>query len=107
MIVDLFEVSLKDKIPMRCSIGHKTFSQPRTFQQHCSQSARGGRVALFFSFLAILFSPPAFAEIFLTVESPAPNQKVSGIAPLSGWAFSTTGAHVTVTVQVDSEDSTE
>lgn len=45
------------------------------------------------------------AEIFVTLENPAPNQRVSGIGVLSGWAFSSVvGARVTVRLFVDGTD---
>lgn len=43
------------------------------------------------------------AEIVMVFEVPAADQKVSGIGPVSGWAFSTTGAPVTISLRVDSQ----
>ncbi|MCS6926816.1 MAG: YncE family protein, partial [Candidatus Binatia bacterium] len=45
------------------------------------------------------------AEIFVTLENPAPNQRVSGIGVISGWAFSSVaGARVTVRLFVNGTD---
>ena len=46
------------------------------------------------------------AAIQMNFEVPSDNQEVSGISPISGWAFSTTGAPVTVTVQIDDDPPT-
>lgn len=59
------------------------------------------RFALFALLLIVLAALPSFAAIQMNFEVPANDQKVSGIGPISGWAFSDTGAAVTVTVQVD------
>ncbi len=60
------------------------------------------RFALLPFLLIALAAFPSFAAIQMNFEVPADDQKVSGIGPISGWAFSDTGAAVTVTVQVDS-----
>ena len=51
--------------------------------------------------LVLLTASSSLAAIEMTFEVPAHGQKVSGIGSISGWAFSTTGAAVTVTVEVD------
>lgn len=54
-----------------------------------------------FLFLASLLAHPGFADVVMNFEVPGADQKMSGIAPISGWAFSTTGAPVTVSLQID------
>ncbi|HKA53822.1 MAG TPA: YncE family protein [Candidatus Binatia bacterium] len=45
-----------------------------------------------------------WADVTVTLENPAPNQKVSGIGTISGWAFSSIpGAHVSVSVSIDGQ----
>lgn len=70
----------------------------RTFQER----RRLRRLILLPLLLVLLAVSPSLAAIQMNFEVPANDQKVSGIGPISGWAFSTTGAAVTVTVQVDS-----
>jgi hypothetical protein len=49
-----------------------------------------------------LASSPAFAEIHVNVETPGEGQiDVSGISQVRGWAYSTTGALVTVILRVN------
>lgn len=58
------------------------------------------------SFFVCLSTEMSRAEIELTFEVPTADQKVSGIGPISGWAFSTTGAPVTVSLRVDDQPFT-
>src|SRR5262249_7417567 len=45
-----------------------------------------------------------WADVTVTLENPAPNQKVSGIGRISGWAVSSVpGAHVSVSVSIDGQ----
>lgn len=50
-------------------------------------------------------APPAFAEIKANLETPDNMQDVSGKSVVSGWAFSTTGNPVTVTLRVNGRNT--
>ncbi|MBI3249308.1 MAG: YncE family protein [Deltaproteobacteria bacterium] len=69
----------------------------RTFQKR----RRLRPFALLPLLLILLAASPSLAAIQMNFEVPSDDQKVSGIGPISGWAFSDTGAAVTVTVTVD------
>jgi YVTN family beta-propeller protein len=59
---------------------------------------------LFFVSFIVVLTHQAWADIMVELESPAKDQKVSGIGVISGWAFSTTpGAHVSVSVSIDGQ----
>lgn len=60
---------------------------------------------LFFAMFCCV-ARPSFAEIEMVFEAPAANQPVSGIGPVSGWAFSTTGEPVTVSLRIDDQPFT-
>lgn len=47
-------------------------------------------------FLALLIGAPSFATINVTLENPAQGDTASGVTAISGWAYSTEGAAVTV-----------
>lgn len=64
------------------------------------------RFALLPFLMLWLATSPSLAAVHMTFEVPSDGQKVSGISPISGWAFSTTGAAVTVTVQIDNNTPT-
>ena len=54
-------------------------------------------------FLALLVSVPSFARIIVTHENPGSGGTASGVSAISGWAYSTEGADVTVKLRVDGE----
>src|SRR5262249_2314099 len=61
----------------------------------------------FLVFLGPLCAATGHADIISVLESPAADQKVSGISAVSGWAFSTEpGAHLTIKFSVDGGAST-
>jgi YVTN family beta-propeller protein len=64
-----------------------------------------GKFFLFLTFVIAVLARAAQADIRFNLENPSPNQTVSGISVISGWAFSTTpGAKVTaVTVTIDGQ----
>lgn len=52
----------------------------------------------------VLLTRTGWADIMVMLENPAPDQQVSGIRVISGWAFSTTpGAHVSVSISIDGQ----
>ena len=52
--------------------------------------------------IAVLFGPlPALATIQVTLENPANGTSASGLTIISGWAFSDSGAAVTVLLRVN------
>src|SRR5262245_4593315 len=60
---------------------------------------------LLVSFITLL-ARTSWADIMVMLENPAPDQKVSGISAIAGWAFSTTpGAHLSVGVSIDGQAS--
>jgi YVTN family beta-propeller protein len=60
------------------------------------------RFSFVLSALLLLLTLPVQAEISMFLESPAPNQPVSGIGPISGWAYSTVpGAQITARLLVN------
>lgn len=71
---------------------------------------RGGvwtlAIAVFGSLLVERGGSSASADIQMVFEVPAAFQKVSGIGLISGWAFSTLGTAVTVSMQIDSNPAT-
>lgn len=58
-------------------------------------------------FLALLISVPSFARIVVTHENPAPGDTASGVSAISGWAYSTEGADVTVKLHLNGETGEE
>ncbi|MBI3300811.1 MAG: hypothetical protein HYZ72_01845 [Deltaproteobacteria bacterium] len=59
---------------------------------------------LFFSvilYVLLLTASPALSTIMVNLENPGDMQDLSGIALVSGWAFSTMGAAVTVKPRID------
>ena len=57
-------------------------------------------------FAGLLFSAiPAFATIQVSLENPKNGTSASGITVISGWAFSDSGAAVTVKLRVDGKTS--
>ncbi len=58
-------------------------------------------------FLALLVSVPSFAEIRVNLENPASGGTASGVTAISGWAYSTEGADVTVKLRVNGETTEE
>ena len=54
-------------------------------------------------FLALLISVPSFARIIVTHENPGSGDTASGVTAISGWAYSTEGADVTVKLRVNGE----
>ena len=52
-------------------------------------------------FLALLISVPSFARIMVTPENPGQGDTASGVTAISGWAYSTEGADVTVKLRVN------
>jgi len=53
-------------------------------------------------FAGLLFSAmPAFGGIYVNLENPANGTSVSGLTLVSGWAFSDSGAAVTVSLRVN------
>ena len=54
-------------------------------------------------FLALLISVPSFARIIVTHENPGQGDTASGVTAISGWAYSTEGADVTVKLRVNGE----
>ncbi len=53
--------------------------------------------------LALLVSVPSFARIIVTPENPGQGDTASGVTAISGWAYSTEGADVTVKLRVNGE----
>jgi YVTN family beta-propeller protein len=63
------------------------------------------RVCLILLALSLLSARTGRAEIITVLESPAPEQRVSGIGVISGWAFSSVpGARVSVRLFVNGAD---
>src|SRR5262245_44288901 len=61
----------------------------------------------FLVFLGLLFTKTGHADIVSVLESPAADQKVSGVSAVSGWAFSSDpNAHLTIQFSVDGGTST-
>ncbi len=58
-------------------------------------------------FLALLISVPSFATISVSLENPSQGDTASGITAVSGWAYSTTGADVTVKLRLNGEAGEE
>ncbi len=54
-------------------------------------------------FLALLISVPSFARIIVTHENPGPGDTTSGVSAISGWAYSTEDADVTIRLRVNGE----
>ena len=54
-------------------------------------------------FLALLISVPSFARIIVTHENPGQGDTASGVSAISGWAYSTVDADVTVKLRVNGE----
>ena len=54
-------------------------------------------------FLALLIGAPSFATINVTLENPAQGDTASGVTAISGWAYSTEGAAVTVKRRLNGE----
>src|SRR5712691_9901062 len=62
------------------------------------------RSFLFLVSLIVLITHTGWADIMVALESPAADQKVSGIGVIAGWAFSTTpGARVSVHLRIDGQ----
>ncbi len=54
--------------------------------------------------VSAFFRPPsAWATITATLENPPNGEHMSGIRPISGWAYSDTGAPVSVRLRIDGE----
>lgn len=63
------------------------------------------RVCMLLFAMTLCAAQVGSADLFLTLENPAPNQRVSGIGVISGWAFSSVaGARVTVRLFVNGTD---
>ena len=59
-------------------------------------------IACWMMFVCLLFSSiPVFATIRVTLENPANGTSASGVTVVSGWAFSDTGATVTVSLRLN------
>ena len=58
-------------------------------------------------FLALLIGAPSFATINVTLENPAQGDTASGVTAISGWAYSTEGAAVTVKKRLNGETKEE
>ena len=54
-------------------------------------------------FLALLIGASSFATINVTLENPAQGDTASGVTAISGWAYSTEGAAVTVKKRLNGE----
>ena len=57
--------------------------------------------------LALLVSVPSFAEIRVNLGNPESGGTASGITAISGWAYSTEGADVTVKLRLNGETGEE
>ncbi len=62
-------------------------------------------LSIFFSLC--LVSVPSFAEIIVKLENPESGGTASGITAISGWAYSTEGAAVTVKLRLNGETGGE
>ena len=58
-------------------------------------------------FLALLISMPSFATIKVNLGNPESGGTASGITAISGWAYSTEGADVTVKLRLNGETREE
>ncbi len=58
-------------------------------------------------FLALLISVPSFARIIVTHENPGSRDTASGVTVISGWAYSTEGAAVTVKLRLNGKTGEE
>lgn len=82
----------------------KTPSSSLQFVQQLLPAALTAKYCLLFSLFLCISAQSSLADIVMNFEVPAVDQKVSGIGPVSGWAFSTTtGAAVTVSLRVDDQ----
>ncbi len=85
-----------------------TASQPFAISDSVrTESVWRGLLSLSVFFLALLISVPSFARIIVTHENPGSGDTASGVTAISGWAYSTEGADVTVKLRLNGETGEE
>ena len=72
-----------------------------------SESTRKWLLSLTVFFLTLLIGGPSFAAIKVYLGNPAQGDTASGITAISGWAYSTQGAAVTVKKRLNGETKEE
>ena len=72
-----------------------------------TESTRKWLLGLSAFFLALLISVPSFARIIVTHENPGSGDTASGVTAISGWAYSTEGAAVTVKLRLNGKTGEE
>ena len=83
-------------------------SQPFTMSDSVrTDSIRKWLFGLSVFFLTLLISAPSFARIIVAPGNPGSRDVASGITAISGWAYSTEGADVTVKLRLNGETSAE